>query len=657
MQSGITDGLSPIFQQESYEEIGLGRMAILNRVIFFFIFFLFLLSHAQGDRGATEGEEKRAWRETGLDLNFFREKMGECHISEKNFSACMMAFHELVLNLDENNPQQVRVSGSNKLEIAPYPEKDDDFKIRDGFLLSQKKRRESFRTFFHSQAEREQTGGVPSIKEISDSLLQQSVELIKGHFPQEDWAYVIGNTYNIFLSEAVDPHAGIYPVEMASLKDSKKYAGIGVHLFNEHKETIKTGVLVGGFVKDSPAEAAGLRKGDLIVAIDDVPLHGKPVSDGKIAGDEGVQVKLTVENFCDGGRRDIEITRQFINFSTDFETNSHFVSLSGMESLGCEDDISVSGQADLQALYVPMKSFPSFPTRLQTLRLCEKFIGLQKMDMENRKSFGMIIDLRGNGGGSLGLVMCMLNTLIHGTEVLLNKVPVKKGELIDGETTSTYFTDEGFIPDSMYPLSYNKPVIVLVDRFSSSSSEFFAGTIQDMKRGWVVGERTAGKGSVQETSSFTLPGSPDNKPLFRRETTGLYTLNSGRSPQYHGIIPDFHFSRVGEFIDGGTDYVSFGEIFHFNGIDFEGVQWEQNRPDELARLSACVHQDNMIGFLLKKKIENDERYRWPLVDYHLELAKDILVCLPSVPSYGIRPVFGDIYFSAWGRKDKRNRKK
>ena len=73
-------------------------------------------------------KEKRAWKETGLNLNFFQEEMSECHRSEKHFSACMMAFHELVLNLDKNNPQQVRVSNSNKLEIASYPEKDDDFK-------------------------------------------------------------------------------------------------------------------------------------------------------------------------------------------------------------------------------------------------------------------------------------------------------------------------------------------------------------------------------------------------------------------------------------------------------------------------------------------------------------------------------------------------
>ena len=107
----------------------------------------------------------------------------------------------------------------------------------------------------------------------------------------------------------------------------------------------------------------------------------------------------------------------------------------------------------------------------------------------------------------------------------------------------------------------------------------------------------------------------------------------------------FIFQRTGEAIDGGVDYVSFGKIFHFNGIDFEGVQWKQNRPDELVQLGACVHQDNMIGFLLKKRIESDERYPWPhIADYHLELAKDIFSCLSFVIPYEIRPRYGNIVY-------------
>ena len=59
----------------------------MSKAIFFFVFFLFLLSHGQGGMEYTESEGKKAWRETGLDLNFFREKMSECHRSEKHFSA------------------------------------------------------------------------------------------------------------------------------------------------------------------------------------------------------------------------------------------------------------------------------------------------------------------------------------------------------------------------------------------------------------------------------------------------------------------------------------------------------------------------------------------------------------------------------------------
>ena len=180
------------------------------------------------------------------------------------------------------------------------------------------------------------------------------------------------------------------------------------------------------------------------MAVNDVPLHGKSVSERGIGGPEGSRVKLTVKSFCGGGQRDIRVTRQLINFSSDFKTNSRFVSLSGMEPLGCEDDISVSGQEGTQALYVPIKFFPSLPTKHLTLGLCEEFVKLQLEDIKNKKSHGMIIDLRGNQGGSITLAACMLNTLIHGTEVLLGTVPVKNGETLNGETTSIYFADERF---------------------------------------------------------------------------------------------------------------------------------------------------------------------------------------------------------------------
>ena len=100
-------------------------------------------------------------------------------------------------------------------------------------------------------------------------------------------------------------------------------------------------------------------------------------------------------------------------------------------------------------------------------------------------------------------------------------------------------------------------------------------------------------------------------------------------------MPDFRFSMTGEPIEDKADYVS-SEKIYFNNINFDNNQWEQNRPDELDKLSACVHQDNKMGSVFRKKAQVEKKYNQPLVaDYPLELAKDVLMCSPVMKSYHV----------------------
>ena len=199
----------------------------------------------------------------------------------------------------------------------------------------------------------------------------------------------------------------------------------------------------------------------------------------------------------------------------------------------------------------------------------------------------------------------------------------------DGIKTQThYFTDGGFQVDpSSSPFIYNKNIVVLVDENSISASEVFAGTIQEMKRGWVVGRRTFGKGTLQKPlTPYTLF---DGKPLGISITAGIYTLNSGRSPQGYGIIPDFHVSRTGEPVGEDFNDISPEDQIFFNNIQLENSPWIQNRPEELAQLSECVNKEGRLGRALREKIQGDERHARPYIsDYALELAKDILMCAP-----------------------------
>ncbi len=649
----------------------------MSRIIFFFLFFVVLSSNVFGKKTYMEDEVRRQWEDAGFNMNFFLERMSaDCQISERFFSGCMMALHELISNdTDKDNFLQLRVSGSNELEIVPYFNRDEDLKSLDSFSASENKRRESFRAFFRLQTNGRQIDESNPIKGILDDILQQSMTLFGNHIPEEDQIYFLSRTYNVFLSEAIGSHTSVRPLTIHHGPRSKKLAGIGVRVTSYKPKktgTIGLGLLIDRSLKGLPAWNAGLRRGDIILAVDDVSLQGKPAKEmEKIKGPEKSRVKLTVQSFCDGEKKDVWVTRQQITVPSGWIEESRVVNIDQQESPGCPDDDATDDGKSPQALYVRLKSFHTSQGEHPS-EGCNEFVTLQKEDLGNPRSLGMIIDLRGNRGGTLYTVMCMLNTIIHGTDVLVKKMPVESGEVVDEKSTSFYFTNGSSIIATLssglkVPVSYNKHIIVLVDRFSASGSEIFAGTIQNKKRGWVVGDRTGGKGSVQSFFNFPpenlheFAQSPSqdseklNTPLVIKKTVAVYTLGNGKSPQGYGIIPDFRFSRRGEPIEmeDPSEYISIERLFFSNSIGFENNQnnqWEQNRPDEVAELNTCIHLDGKMGSVFKqKRAKNEKRYTQPLMmDYQLELAKDILSCSPDVDDFILHQRAVNIYKHPFG---------
>ncbi len=424
-------------------------------------------------------------------------------------------------------------------------------------------------------------------------------------------------------------------------------SGTGITISPYITDDEKTNGLVAIKVpEESPAQLAGLKTGDLISSVNGVSVRGKSLKEIEeaIMGPEDPQVTLTIRSLCDNKKRVVSINTTITTPLNNWKNDSHFINLRQEEGLDCEDSVDDGGP---QALYVPLKSFMNNTN--DPIHLCNDFLMLQKRDMDNSRSVGMILDLRGNRGGNLVTVSCMLNSIIEDNDIIVQQIPVQNSTHPSGDKLLTYyFTAKGPISSTRtdFFLSYNKPIVVLVNKGSGSASEIFAGTIQDKKRGWVVGDRTRGKGGTQDVLPFSPSGMGANS-LLSGTTTAIYTLNSGRSPQHSGIIPDFRFSIKGESIEmeDPSQYVSPEGRAH--SIKFENNQWEQNRPEEVAGLKTCINKDDKMGVGLKQKIQNDERYRRPFVgDYQLELAKDILMCSPVVPlSYKIHSEGYDIYIS------------
>ena len=605
-------------------------------------------------------ENNEVWASTGfsLDVLFSNDFLNanDCYQSEEIFSSCLMAIDALYRSpvdasySSKEQALQLGVSGG-LIQVFAYSKEGSSEvrKTRKTWNQFNNKKRESFRRVFRTQSTTITTPyntrhryPVFGVNEL-EQLMQEALLWARENVDQQDQPRIAGGVYNVFLEESVDPFARMIPQGSNAPSSGKKYFGIGAHVhiykWAEDKQTIDDETLRGAIgVKPfpgSPAQASGLKKGDLILAIDGVDVRGlEGIEEGValIKGPKDTQVRLTILDICDGSQKDVVVTRGPITYSSNWIADSRFVNTKQLEYTPCEDSSS-----NEKAFYIPLGSFLNG-------HLCQGFGLLQFQDLQNPNSIGMILDLRENGGGDLHETVCMLDTIIQSDEIMLTTLPVEKGKLNpQGEVEEVFFTKKPYLVDPndlngnrFNPSgTYNKNIVVLIDEDSASASEIFAGTIQDMKRGYVIGGRSFGKGTVQsgEPVVISQDGSRRN-PLLRFETTAIYTLNSARSPQSYGIISDFLFSWTGEPIELDPDHVSQREQYFFNNIGFDVTPWEQNRPDEVAEIMDCVSDKSKMGEVLKDKIANDKRYSRPFMrDYQLELAKDVLSCMPKVAPF------------------------
>ena len=148
-------------------------------------------------------------------------------------------------------------------------------------------------------------------------------------------------------------------------------------------------------------------------------------------------------------------------------------------------------------------------------------------DLEKEGIDGLVIDLRGNGGGHLTEATALSGLFIdNGPVVQLRNSNGRISRLDD--------------PDPVARVAYNGPLAVLVDRYSASASEIFAAAIQDYARGVIVGQQTFGKGTVQNLYSLDQYMRPTNDKGFGQLTLtiGKYYRVTGESTQHRGVDPD-----------------------------------------------------------------------------------------------------------------------
>lgn len=385
------------------------------------------------------------------------------------------------------------------------------------------------------------------------TIVEQVYQFIQNNYVDEVEAEtLIEGALDGMFESLGDPHSAYLSAdELRSLTDttSGEFGGVGMYI-NKQVQNREEGVPRGGGyievvspIEDTPAYRAGLRAGDLIVAVEEEPTDDLSVDEvvDRLRGAPGTEVEITIRR---GRSQEFPVTleRAVIQIPTVKQAMIH-------EDIG----------------YLRVIQFTPY-TDERVKEAVEFF-------RENEYS-SMIIDLRNNPGGVLDGVVDVADLFFDGGLVVGTSGRVES-ENVEYRATAGRFVSEDF------------PIVVLIDGGSASAAEILAGALKDRDRGFLLGETTYGKGSVQQVRSIGLGG-------FRLTMARYYTPD-GTYIDKKGIVPDEEMAEP-ELSDEELD--SYAELRRANRIT-EFVQ--QNMEPSEAQIDRFIRQLKEEGNALSER--------------------------------------------------------
>ena len=351
------------------------------------------------------------------------------------------------------------------------------------------------------------------------------------------------------LVKKLDPHSAYIPkedLEMVNSELSGSFSGIGVQ-FTIQQDTVRIVAVIAG----GPCEGVGVLAGDKLISVNDSAFVGKKLNNEKVMktlrGEKGTQVKLG-------------ILRAGMKEPLSFTVTRGDIPVTSVDAKFIIEPPVVSGQQSGKIGFVRVNKFGETTYK-------EFITALAELNAQGATSF--IVDLRENSGGYMDQAIKMANEFLKG------------GAMIVYSEGRAYPRYEAKANGS--GRFKNVPLVVLIDNFSASASEIFAGAMQDNDRATIVGRRSFGKGLVQQQMPFS-----DGSAV--RLTVARYYTPSGRCIQKPYTLGD-----QDDYEKDLMERYEHGEFYSADSVHFSDTTVYRTKKGRIVHGGGGIMPDVFVG--------------------------------------------------------------
>lgn len=452
-------------------------------------------------------------------------------------------------------------------------------------------------------------------REFSNNKLDEVLSLIDQQYVDSIDVNELTEEMMVDLIAKLDPHSVYIPaadLENVNSELEGSFSGIGVQ-FNIQNDTITIVSVISG----GPSEKVGLLAGDRIVEVNDTAFTGKKVTNEKVMkklrGKANTKVKLGIRRHGTAEKLTYTVTR---------------------------GEIPVNS-VDVSYIIAPQTGFIKV-SKFAATTYSEFLNAIADLRAKGARKY--IIDLRENSGGFMDQAINMVNEFLPANQMIVYS---------EGKAYPRYearATGKGSL--------ISAPVVVLIDEFSASASEIFAGAIQDNDRGTVIGRRSFGKGLVQQQMDLT-----DGSAV--RLTVARYYTPSGRSiqkPYENGKADDYELDILNRYMHGeidNKDSVQLKDTLKYKTLKGRTVYGGGGiMPDifvsrDTSEYSTYLNKVVNYGYLYQFAFQYSDQHRntlkafrdWQKMETHLNTQNLLAEFVKFAGTKGVKPTGRDLAIS------------